>query len=91
MLRALEQAFGAVVDQRFDGEQFGRLNSVGLRRGLRPIHKGQDSAREDAVVVGQHGQLVLQVAFALADGADQVVVGRRQRLRQAVPQLIQLD
>lgn len=62
-----------------------------LSQRRQPVQQPGHGAREDAIVAGQHRQLVVQAGLRFSDRSAQVQVGGRYRLRQAVAQLLQLQ
>lgn len=70
-------------------ELLGDGTRVCCRQG-QSIHEPGNGAGEDAVVRGQHAQLMIQVAFRFPESPAQVQVDGRDGLRQAVAQLLQL-
>lgn len=55
------------------------------------LQEFRDCARKDAIVAGQHRELVVQVAFGLADGPPEIEVCGSDSLGQAVANFLQLE
>ena len=82
-------AVGVQHERRHEEQLLG--NGCGVRGWQRQsVHQSRDCTREEAVVRGQHAQLVIQIALGLSDGPAQIQMNGGYGLRKAVAQLLQL-